>query len=450
MLWVSAVASSAHALTPVAKITGFEGEVVLLSGKVFKDIRVGRILHHDDWIQTEKGEVVIEFNDGAVLKVREYSSIVIRERMEQPDSGSRTKRLVRRISCFVGALIFKRGKKKDDNYLQAPLSLAGVRGTQLGVGAPDEVTIDWESGPVGDIFGDIKVGAVPSPAREIWAASPCVRALLKAFRIPVSRNIIGAKIVAYETLLGNTFISKDERIDLNRLLKKLQSIESMPHHVNIRFLDLDQTRSRIEKNHEHIKSTKNDIHTLNERLDSDLLTGAELEEIQYELNNQYIWLNFLTEEIDLLELHEIELQGSRSCFAGETMVITENGALKRIEEVREGDVIMAYDIGEDRRVGRKVTETYKGMVDHYYLVNNELRVARGERFLTPDGWKRVEFLKAGDKISNGKDEETVLSIVMIKKNLRVYNLGVKDSHTFFITQVKGRPLVVHNDAGGGK
>ena len=449
IIWFMAAAPIAHALTPIARITGFGGDVVLLSGQTFKEVKVGRIIYHDDWIQTEKGEVEIEFNDGALLKIREYSSIVIRERMERLDKRSRAKSLVRRITCFVGSIIFKRGKNKENNYLQAPMFLAGVRGTRLGVESPKKVTIDWEAGPAGEIFGDIKVGLVPAPNEENWTASACVQAFLKAYKVPIRRNIIDAKKVAYETMIGNSYISSDERNDLTRLLRKLQTTKSMPPHVNIRNLDLDRTRIRIDRDHEHIRIIKEDIRALTENLGAEYISHADENEIQHELNNQYIMLNALEEEIHLLESHEIELIGTSSCFAGETLVQAGDGNLKRIEDVRSGDTIIAYDIGEDRRVVRKVIETYEGQVEFYFLLNNELRVARGERFLTSEGWKRVESLRKGDRLCNGSSEEPIRSIERVHGTLRVHNLGVEDSHTFFVIPGKGQAFVVHNSAGGG-
>lgn len=449
IIWFMATASIAHAVAPIARITEFRGDVVLLSGETFREVKVGRIIYHDDWIQTEKGEVEIEFNDGALLKIREYSSIVIRERMERRESRSRAKSLVRRITCFVGSIIFKRGKNKENNYLQAPMFLAGVRGTRFGVESPEKVTIDWEAGPPGEISGDIKVGTVPVPTEESWAASACVQALIKAHKVPVHRNIINAKKVAYETMLGNSYISSDERNDLTRLLRKLQTTESMPPHVNIRTLDLDRTRIRIDKDHEYIRIIKEDIRALTENIGAEYISHADENEIQHELNNQYIMLNALEEEIRLLESHEIELIGASSCFAGETLVQAGDGTLKRIEDVRPGDTIMAYDIGEGRRVVRKVVETYEGQVEFFFLLNSELRVARGERFLTSEGWKRVESLKKGDRLCNGSHEEPIRSIERKRGSLRVYNLCVEDSHTFFVIPGKGETIVVHNSAGGG-
>jgi hypothetical protein len=449
--WLISAASAAYAMKPIAKITSYKGKVVLLSGTEIKKIEVGRQLNHDDWIQTEKGEVEIIFNDGAKLRVREYSSVVIRERMEQPDKGSKTKRIVRRISCFVGAIIFKIGKKKKNNYLQAPLSLAGVRGTQLGVGTPDQVTIDWEAGPPGDISGKIKVGRVPRPGKGNWSAHPCVQALLKALKIPTLENIIGAKTVAYKTLLGNKYISGDEQGNLQQTLENLNSVSSAPPYVNISHLDRDRTHKRIDDVNGYLRVIKKNIQALMESMADHSEDPADYDEIQRELNEQYIIQNSLTDQLNQLEIHTIELNTINACFSGETLILTGEGALKRIKDVRVGDTVMAYDIGRDKRVPKKVLKKSENHVEYCFLINASLRAASGERFLTTEGWKRVDYLKKGDQLLYGMESRTVDSIEKIPGRLKVYNLNVEDSHTFFVISGKNTEFIVHNEGpGGGK
>ena len=451
VLWLISAVSSTYAMEPIAKITSTKGKVVLLSGTEIKKVEVGRLLNHDDWIQTEKGEAEITFNDGAKLRVREYSSVMIRERMEQPDKGSKTKRIVRRISCFVGAIIFKIGKNKKNNYLQAPLSLAGVRGTQLGVGAPDQVTIDWEAGPPGDIFGKIKVGPVPRPGKDNWSVHPCVQALLKAIKIPTMKNIIEAKTAAYKTLLGNKYISKDEQGNLQQTLENLTSVNSAPPYVKVEYLDRDRTNRRIDEVNEYLRVIKKNIHALMESMASHSAEPADYDEIQRELNEQYIMQNSLTDELNQLETHAIDLNTINACFSGETLVITGEGSLKRIEDVRAGDAVMAYDIARDKRVPKKVSKTFENDVGYCFLINGSLYAASGERFLTTEGWKKVDYLKKGDQMLYGMESRAVDSIEKIPGRLKVYNLNVEDSHTFFVTSGKGDEFIVHNGGpAGGK
>ncbi len=128
------IAFESHAAKPIAKVSSFKGKVIVLSGTKFKDIEVGLALMHGDRIQTKDGRAEITFNDGALLKVRPYASTMIQEReVEKGWWVFKTKKSVRRITCFVGSLWFKSGVSKRKNYIQTPTAVCGLRGTELDV-----------------------------------------------------------------------------------------------------------------------------------------------------------------------------------------------------------------------------------------------------------------------------------------------------------------------------
>ena len=112
---MSFVVPLADAAAPIAKISSFKGEVILLSGNEIIDIKTGQPLINGDKIQTKKGEVEIEFNDGALMKVREFSSSMIQEKEEETGWWVfKARKTVRRMTCLVGRLWFKSGRSTND------------------------------------------------------------------------------------------------------------------------------------------------------------------------------------------------------------------------------------------------------------------------------------------------------------------------------------------------
>ena len=128
--------SQAYAQKPIAKVSSFTGEVFMKSDtNVFRVTQIGQILHDGDFIQTKEGEVQITFTDGALMKIRPYTNTMIQEREER--SGFwlfKTKKLVRRMTVFVGKLWFKSGVSKRKNFLQTPTAVCGVRGSIIEAG----------------------------------------------------------------------------------------------------------------------------------------------------------------------------------------------------------------------------------------------------------------------------------------------------------------------------
>ena len=112
-------ASQAGASEPIAQIFSFKGEVIVQSGTdIFRLTQAAFALKDGDRIQTKDGEVTVRFSDGAVMKIRPFSNIVLQEREEKGGFWIfKTKRAVRRITCFIGKMWFKSGISKRRNYL---------------------------------------------------------------------------------------------------------------------------------------------------------------------------------------------------------------------------------------------------------------------------------------------------------------------------------------------
>ena len=129
-------ASPTSAKRPIAKISDFKGEVIIQSmADIFDLKKIGQPLMEGDRIQTRHGEAKITFNDGAVMKVRPWSSAMISEREEETGWWIfKTRKAVRKITCFVGKLWFKSGASKRKNYLQTPTAVCGLRGSEASFG----------------------------------------------------------------------------------------------------------------------------------------------------------------------------------------------------------------------------------------------------------------------------------------------------------------------------
>ena len=123
-------------MQPIATVSFFTGDVSMKSGtNVLKITQTGQAVYDGDFIQTKDGEAHITFNDGALMKIRPFSNTMIQEREEK--SGFwlfKTKKLVRRMTVFVGKLWFKSGVSKRKNFVQTPTAVCGVRGSILEAG----------------------------------------------------------------------------------------------------------------------------------------------------------------------------------------------------------------------------------------------------------------------------------------------------------------------------
>jgi hypothetical protein len=181
MMGVFLVAVPAQA-APVAKISSFSGDVVVLTGtKVVKVSMVGQAINSGDRIQTQQGEAVITFFDGAILKVNPFGSALVQDREEESGFWPfKTRKIVRRLTCLVGKLWFKSGSRKE-NYLQTPTAVAGLRGSEANFGY-DNVNnlLDVIYGETFGTLGSFTSGPFDNPGQGAANQSTVYQALLAA------------------------------------------------------------------------------------------------------------------------------------------------------------------------------------------------------------------------------------------------------------------------------
>lgn len=157
-------AVQAHAATPIAKVSRFTGKVIVKSGQKITLVKnVGHVIYDGDILQTEKSEVQITYNDGALMKVKAYSSVRIVEREEKTGWWIfKTKKLARRMHCFVGKMWFKSGASKRKNYLETPTAICGLRGSAAWSGYFKGDTYYLVVEGVGTFSGKWKSGMPPA------------------------------------------------------------------------------------------------------------------------------------------------------------------------------------------------------------------------------------------------------------------------------------------------
>ncbi len=433
------LASQAHTSKPIGKITRLKGKVILLSGREFKEVRIGHPIFHSDWIQTMEGEVDVQFHDGSLLRVKQFSSTIIREREETLNRLSGAKKIFRRITCFAGTLVLKMerafnfDKERTANFFQSSNSISGVRGTKIGV-TGTKTKIDWEGEMPGNIQGPVSVGAVAEPTLTNLMQVPCAKALFDAYRDPTPANITKAIVLAYKTMLANSFLPKEEIKNLKEHLKHLIGmIQALPS--NLESLEVDEIRGLIE-------TTKDQIHAIKSQI---------AQPHRSQLSQYYESLHALNNDMILLQsaYSELVIGTTSGCFPAGTLVRIGYGGFKRIEDVTPGDVLLTYDIGNDLLKTSPVTEVYLFDNNHYYVINKKLKVTGGERFLTPEGWKKVKYLQKGDYILNARRMEEVTYLTLVHGPVKVYNLHVANSHNFFVSPDETATYLVHNTGGGG-
>jgi hypothetical protein len=112
-----------------------------------------------------------------------------------------------------------------------------------------------------------------------------------------------------------------------------------------------------------------------------------------------------------------------------------------IEDIVEGDEVLSasLDDGLDVESGA-VVRTYKSIEPWYLVINGGLRVTGSHPFHVERGWVRADDLKVGDKFFGAAGKRIdVSSVERVNRFVRVYNLEVGGTHTFFVDGI-----MVHN------
>lgn len=133
------------------------------------------------------------------------------------------------------------------------------------------------------------------------------------------------------------------------------------------------------------------------------------------------------------------------CFIAGTMVMTAVG-MKRIEEIKKGDTVLAYDDNTGRYEEMPVTDTYINETEELIeiKVEDEIIACTPEHsFLTTKGWKKASDLNNRDILKTLVNDKNITEVIKKKltSKIKVYNFNVMSCHTYAIGNVG---VIVHN------
>ena len=209
---------------------------------------------------------------------------------------------------------------------------------------------------------------------------------------------------------------------------------------------LNKETNRISNEHEKLEKEKNAIvKKYPNNMPGSPYPGTD--EKKYQTLKKKIAI--LDIELDVYTGEEVK-RGERydGCFTPDTKILMADGTLKNISDVAVGDILKSYNEETGSLVTTEVVKTYEFNQNHYYLVNKSIKITAKHTFLTDKGWKRVCDLKVGDKIkSQGKFIEIGSIDLIAPLDIKVYNLGVDNHHSFLVSDGVD-PYVVHNCGDG--
>lgn len=140
--------------------------------------------------------------------------------------------------------------------------------------------------------------------------------------------------------------------------------------------------------------------------------------------------------------------GPVGCFSADTEVLLPGGALKPIRYLEEGERIVVFNEESGALDVRPVIKKFQFCQNHYFLLNDRIRVTAMHRFLTDEGWVRVQDLEPGARLKTQDGWTLLESKEAIGVDGDVYNLHVEEHHNFFVS-AEGTSYLVHNSGGGG-
>jgi hypothetical protein len=134
------------------------------------------------------------------------------------------------------------------------------------------------------------------------------------------------------------------------------------------------------------------------------------------------------------------------CFSAGTAVWTPEGP-RPIEAVREGDRVLAYDLGGGAVVGRAVARVHRGRTTHFYevAVSGRLVRATGRHPFWSEGpadWVAAAGLTTGSALKSLDGRPAAVESVTLRDGGEsdTFNLTVEGVHNYFV----GPGVLVHN------
>ena len=161
----------------------------------------------------------------------------------------------------------------------------------------------------------------------------------------------------------------------------------------------------------------------------------------------------------------------RTCFVAGTLVrvhpetahaFSEDGQhYKRIEEIKTGDVVLAWDEESGQLSYRRVVNTFVRQTDQIYRLSferdEEIQTTHSHPFYvirnsgyggsrTSHGeWVEAKHLRVGDRVQTAAGQTVSITAIGIEaRSATVYNFEVIDEHNYFVGRAG---VLVHNEGG---
>lgn len=142
----------------------------------------------------------------------------------------------------------------------------------------------------------------------------------------------------------------------------------------------------------------------------------------------------------------------QTCFTGDTLVAAEDGQ-KRIDEIKVGDKVWAYDIYTGESELKEVLTVYvheQTEILHLHTTVGDIDTTTNHPFyVIGRGWVAAGDLVDGDEIyllDGTKAYVTDSELEKLAEPIKVYNLEVADFNTYF---VGNEAVLVHNYSSNG-
>ncbi len=129
-----------------------------------------------------------------------------------------------------------------------------------------------------------------------------------------------------------------------------------------------------------------------------------------------------------------------SSFLAGTKITTDNNLEKNIEKIKVGDLVLSFNEKTSSLTKSKVLQVFEHDADGYYIINGKIKVTAEHPIWVNGEWKKVRELKIGDALmTKDKTYAPIYSISYVEEKIKVYNLKVEDTQTYFAEGV-----LVHN------
>ena len=141
------------------------------------------------------------------------------------------------------------------------------------------------------------------------------------------------------------------------------------------------------------------------------------------------------------------------CFIAGTLVLTAAG-LKKIEDIKEGDLVLAYDEETGEQAYKPVVRLFRNESKDWTGVTvngTEIVSTPGHKYYLPETktWVSAEDLKVGIKVLLSDGSYGIIEAVKpihYDEPQTTYNFEVEDFHTYYV----GNGVLVHNRNCRGK